>query len=80
MLEEHITTFSEGHITLKHEAFHDAGIGKKITMFLKFYPGIKKTQLDKDAGTLEIEYDAKRLHKEKVMELLAQGKSWLTST
>ncbi len=79
MLNDHIIAFSEGHISLKHEAFHDAGLAKKIVMLLRFYPGVKKVDLEKDAGTLDVHYDAARLNKDKVMELLAQGESWLVS-
>ncbi len=79
MLQDHIVSFQDGFITLQHEAFKDAGISKKITLLLKFYPGVKKVQLDADAGTLAITYDDKRLDKDKVMELLGQGETWLKS-
>ncbi len=80
MLTDHIIAFSEGHISLKHDAFHDPALAKKIVMLLRFYPGVKKADLDKDAGTLDINYDATRLTKDKVMDLLAQGESWLVSS
>ncbi len=79
MLKDHIIAFSENKLTLKHESFHDASIARKVTMFLKFYPGIKKAVLDKEAATLDIEYDSKRLPEDKVMQLLEQGLTWLVS-
>ncbi len=79
MLQDHIVSFQDGQITLQHDAFKDAGISKKITLLLKFYPGVKKVHLDADAGTLDITYDEKRLDKDKVMELLGQGEAWLKS-
>ncbi len=77
MFQEHITAFTDGQISLRHDAFKDFILSKKISMLLKFYPGVKKINLDRDAGTLDITYDEKKLSKEDVMELLAQGDSWL---
>ncbi len=77
MFKNHITAFSDGQISLQHEAFQDEALAKKIKMLLKFYPGVKKIDLNSDAGTLDITYDAQKLNKDKVMELLEQGESWL---
>ncbi len=79
MLQDHIISFEEGQITVQHEAFTDAAIAKKATMLLKFYPGVKGTKLDAATGTLEVSYNASKLSKEKVMELLEQGQSWLAT-
>ncbi len=77
MLQDHIISFEDGKISVQHEAFTNAAIAKKATMLLKFYPGVKGVQLESSTGILEITYNAQRLSKEKVMELLAQGESWL---
>ncbi len=79
-MQEHITSFTEGHIALRHEAFKDASISKKLKTLLKFYPGVKQVNMDENAGTLEINYDAARLSKDKVMGLLKQGEAWLAGS
>ncbi len=80
MLQDHIVSFEDGKISVQHEAFTDASIAKKATMLLKFYPGVKGVTLDSTAGLLEVTYNANRLSKDKVMDLLAQGESWLADT
>ncbi len=77
MLQDHITSFTEGSVLLTHPVFSDAKKMGTALRLLRFYPGVKGVEHDATASTLKIDYDAKRLTKEKVMELLAQGEAWL---
>ncbi len=80
MFKEYITAFSEGNIQVKHEAFQDEAIVKKVKILLKFYPGVKKSDFDVVAGTLTVEYDHNRISQEKIMDLLQQGESILSKS
>ncbi len=79
MLKDHIISLTDDQVSLQHESFKDAALTKKITTLLKFYPGVKKVNLDGEAGVLEIQYDAQKLDQTKVMELLAKGEAWLAN-
>ncbi len=80
MLQDHITSFTEGKVALTHPAFSDAKKMSTVLRLLRFYPGVKKVEHDEASSSLTIEYNAERLSKDKVMDLLAQGESWLNSS
>ncbi len=79
MLQDHITAFNEGSISLTHPAFANEKTMGNALRLLRFYPGIKSVKLDEANSALHIEYNAKRLSKDKVMDLLAQGEKWINS-
>ncbi len=79
MLQDHITAHTEGSISLTHPAFANGKAMGNALRLLRFYPGVKGVKLDEASSALHIEYDAKRLNKDKVMDLLAQGEKWINS-
>ncbi len=79
MLQDHITSFTEGSVSLTHPQFANAKSMGTALKLLRFYPGVKSVKLDEEQSALHIEYDAKKLNKDKVMDLLAQGEKWINS-
>lgn len=77
MLEQYITSFIEGRVRLRHDAFKDAARVAMINQILPGLPGILEVVANSRTGSLLIHYDCDELDRDAVLALLRQGETML---
>ncbi len=77
MLEDHIVSFTEGRIRIRHDALRDATLGQEVCTFLQDMNGIESVEYKAITGSLLIRYDDENISQEEISVLLEQGQEWL---
>lgn len=73
MLEEHICSYLEGRVRLRHQALKNAGLAGQLESLLRTLPGVEKAQVNSRIGSLLLEYDPQKLSREDLQSLLRRG-------
>ncbi len=79
MIEEHIVSFTEGRIRLRHSALRNAALGAEISAFIRSMNGIESVEHKALTGSLLIHYDETIITEEEIHTLLEQGEGWLNA-
>ena len=70
---DHITSFVDGRVRLRHPALKDAATAELVCSVVGAVDGISAVQSNPRTGSLLIFYDAEKLSREQLLDLAEQG-------
>ena len=74
---DHITSFVDGRVRLRHPALKDAATAELVCSVVGAVDGITSVQSNPRTGSLLIFYDAEKLSREQLLELAEQGAAFM---
>ena len=74
---DHITSFVDGRVRLRHPALKDAATAELVCSVVGAVDGISAVQSNPRTGSLLIYYDAEKLTREQLLELAEQGAAFI---
>ena len=74
---DHITSFVDGRVRLRHPALKDAATAELVCSVVGAVEGITSVQANPVTGSLLIYYDAEKLTREQLIELAEQGAAFI---
>ena len=74
---DHITSFVDGRVRLRHPALKDAATAELVCSVVGAVEGISAVQSNPRTGSLLIYYDVEKLSREQLIELAEQGAAFI---
>ena len=74
---DHVTSFVDGRVRLRHPALKDAATADLVCSVVGAVEGITSVQANPVTGSLLIYYDAEKLTREQLIELAEQGAAFI---
>ena len=74
---DHITSFVDGRVRLRHPALKDAATAELVCSVVGAVEGITSVQSNTRTGSLLIYYDAEKLTREQLLALAEQGAAFV---
>lgn len=80
MLEQHICSFMDGRVRLRHPALKNADTAQQIHCLLSAIAGVTSVTVNERTGSLLLYYDPQQLTRDTLLDMLRQGEMWLGIT